>query len=450
MSAPVLPLDPAERASLQRRTLVVLSASAVFGRAAMSIAFVVASLLTERILGSTTWAGVASAAITVGTALSSSALSTYMSRSGRRPGLVLGYVAAAIGASIAVFGGQLSFLVAYLLGLVLFGVGQGSTNLSRYAAADLADPLTRGKAIGYVVFASTIGAVGGPALSGVAASVGEWFGLDELVGAFGFSAGFFVLAGVMLFVWLRPDPLAAAGRVSGSRRTSSSEPVAGAVTADAVSNTGAAPVAESTFGESSGFSAGLAATMANPLSRLALAGLVVSQAVMVTVMTMTPLHMDAHDKPVGLIGWVLSAHTAGMFAFAPLAGWFADRFGRVPSVLVAAVILIVSTLMTAFAHEAPSYLMFPGLYLLGLGWSFGEVGSSALLTESVPETDQVAAQGAADLIKSVASGAGALASGVVFTMAGFHVLSALGVMASGLLLVVAFVRLRLDRLAMTV
>ncbi len=450
MRAPALPLDPTDRAMLQRRTLVVLSASAVFGRAAMSIAFVVASLLTEQILGSATWAGVASAAITVGTALSSSALSTYMSRSGRRPGLVLGYVAAAIGASIAVFGGQLSFLVAYLLGLVLFGVGQGSTNLSRYAAADLADPLTRGKAIGYVVFASTIGAVGGPALSGVAASVGEWFGLDELVGAFGFSAGFFVLAGVMLFVWLRPDPLAVAGRVSGSKRESSFAPVAGAVTADAVSNTGAAPVAESTFGDSTGFSVGLAATMANPLSRLALVGLVVSQAVMVTVMTMTPLHMDAHDKPVSLIGWVLSAHTAGMFAFAPLAGWFADRFGRVPSVVVAAVILIISTLMTAFAHEAPSYLMFPGLYLLGLGWSFGEVGSSALLTESVPETDQVAAQGAADLIKSVASGAGALASGVVFTMAGFHVLSALGVMASGLLLVVAFVRLRLDRHAMTV
>lgn len=425
----------------------MLSASAVFGRAAMSIAFVVASLLTEQILGSATWAGVASAAITVGTAFSSSALSTHMSRRGRRPGLVLGYVAAAFGALIAVLGGQASFLVAYLLGLVLFGVGQGSTNLSRYAAADLADPLTRGKAIGYVVFASTIGAVGGPALSGVAASVGEWFGLDELVGAFGFSAGFFVLAGLLLFIWLRPDPLAVTGRVSGSKRRS---PRSAAFTADAVSNTGATPIVDTGTGESSGFPAGLAATMSSPLSRLALAGLVVSQAVMVTVMTMTPLHMDAHDKPVSLIGWVLSAHTAGMFAFAPLAGWFADRFGRVPSVVVAAVILIISTLMTAFAHEAPSYLMFPGLYLLGLGWSFGEVGSSALLTESVAETDQVAAQGAADLIKSVASGVGALASGVVFTMAGFHILSALGVVASGLLLVAAFVRLRLDRPAVAV
>jgi MFS family permease len=87
--------------------------------------------------------------------------------------------------------------------------------------------------------------------------------------------------------------------------------------------------------------------------------------------------------------------------------------------------------------------MFPGLYLLGLGWSFGMVASSALLTESVPSDDAVPVQGAADLVTSFASGAGALGSGLVFTMAGFHVLSGIGIVASGLLLVAALVRSRL-------
>lgn len=405
----------------------MLSISAVLGRGAIVITFVVASLLTERILGSSTWAGIAGAAVTIGTAISSTALSTYMSRAGRRPGLTVGYAAAGFGALVAVLGGQRSMLLVLLLGLVMFGVGQGAANLSRYAAADLADPMTRGKAISAVVFASTLGAVGGPALSGLAASAGGRVGLDELVGAFAFSAGFFALAGLAVFVWLRPDPLVVVGRV----RRAGHEP-------ERVDDTGSE--------ERAGLAVGLAASMANPLSRLALIGLVVSQTVMVMIMTMTPLHMNAHGKSVGLIGWVLSAHTAGMFAFAPLAGWFADRYGRVPATAVAAIVLIISTVMTAFAHEAPSLLMFPGLYLLGLGWSFGEVGCSALLTESVIERDQVAAQGAADLIKSVASGAGALGSGIVFTMAGFHILSAIGLLASGALLVLAFFRLRLDRL----
>ena len=393
----------------------MLSASAVAGRAAMTIAFVVVSLLTKEILGSSTWAGIASAAITVGTALSSSALSSYMNRKGRRPGLVVGYMVAATGGLIAAFGGQAALIVAYLVGLVLFGVGQGSTGLARYAAADLANDNDRGKAIGYVVFASTIGAVGGPALSGPAARFGEWFGYGPYIGSHLVSVGFFVLAGLLLFVGLRPDPLVASGKLDVEGPPSDG-----------------------------GFSAGLHAIRQHPLAVLALVGLVVSQAVMVMVMAMTPLHMEAHGKSVGLVGWVLSAHTAGMFAFAPLAGWFADRYGRIESIVASAVVLIIATVMTAFAHEAPSILMFPGLYLLGLGWSFGTVGSSALLTEAVDRREEVAAQGAADLIKSFVSGAGALASGLIFTMAGFHVLSMVGIVGSGLLLVAAFTRLRLQ------
>ena len=403
-----------ERQRLQRRTLLVLSVSAVFGRAAMSIAFVVVTILTKDILGGSTWAGLASAAITVGTAISSSALSSYMNRSGRRPGLVLGYTIAIVGALVAALGGQAALIVAYLVGLMLFGVGQGSTGLTNYAAADLASDADRGRAIGYVVFASTVGAVGGPALSGQAAAFGRWFDFGDYIGAHLFAVIFFTFSAVVLFIGLRPDPLVASGRLAPDR-----------------------PVTKA------GFSPGWAAIRAEPLAMLALLGLVISQAVMVMVMTMTPLHMDAHGKSVGLVGWVLSAHTAGMFAFAPIAGWFADRYGRIVSLVLSALILIVSTIMTTFAHEAPSILMFPGLYLLGLGWSFGAVASSALLTEAVPADDTVAAQGAAELIKSFVSGAGALASGFIFSMAGFHILSMVGIAASGVLLVFAFFRLRI-------
>jgi len=240
------------------------------------------------------------------------------------------------------------------------------------------------------------------------------FGYGPYIGSHLVSVGFFLLAGVLLFVGLRPDPLVVSGKLDVEGQPSEG-----------------------------GFGAGMRAIRSSPLAMLALVGLVVSQAVMVMVMAMTPLHMEAHGKSVGLVGWVLSAHTAGMFAFAPLAGWFADRYGRIEAIVLSAIVLIISTVMTAFAHEAPSILMFPGLYLLGLGWSFGNVGSSALLTEAVHARSEVAAQGAADLIKSFVSGAGALASGLIFTMAGFHILSMVGIVGSGLLLVAAFTRMRL-------
>ncbi len=412
-SAPPVLADD-ERQAIQRRTLGILFASSILSRAAMTIGFVVAALLVEEILGSSTWAGASTAAITVGTAFSASALAAYMNRKGRRPGLTLGYAIAVFGGAIAVYGAAQLSLVPYLFGLLLIGVGQGGTNLARYAAADLAEPSGRSKAISYVVFASTIGAVGGPGLAGVAGRIGESWGYDELVGPFGFSAIFFLLGGIVVWAGLRPDPLV----VSGGTTVDVSKPKA-------------------SFGRS------IRIIWASPPARLALAGLVVSQAVMVMVMAMTPLHMKEHGHSIGLVGWVLSAHTAGMFAFAPLAGWASDRFGRVTAIIVAAVVLVAATTMTALAGEAPTLLMFPGLYLLGLGWSFGMVASSALLTESVPSDDAVPVQGAADFVTSFASGAGALGSGLVFTMAGFHILSGIGIVASGLLLVMAYTRARL-------
>ena len=410
--------DDAQRQTIHRRTLGVLFASSIFGRAAMSMSFAVAALLIKEILGSGTWAGASTAAVTVGTAFSASILSNYMNRKGRRPGLTIGLMAATAGGIIAVVGGQQLSLVVFLVGIVFIGVGQGATNLARYAAADLAPTEGRGKAISLVVFASTVGAVGGPALVGLSGRFAVWQGLNELVGPFMLSSIFFGLSALILWVFLRPDPL----MVSGGLRSASST-------------------------SKGGFGPGWAAIMAQPRAQLAVVGLALSQAVMVMVMAMTPLHMDAHGHELGIIGLILSTHTAGMFAFAPVAGWASDRFGRLITLGLGGALLVLATVLTALAGEAPALLMFPGLFFLGLGWSFGMVSSSALLTDSVTGDQQVPAQGAADFITSFTSGAGALVSGLVFTMAGFHILSMMGIAASGVILVFCFYRFRLDGLS---
>lgn len=401
----------AEHAVIQRRTLGVLFAGAVFARGALTISFAVAVLLIEDMLGSSRWAGLSTVAITVGTALSASLLSGFMDSRGRRPGLTLGYVMATGGAAVAIIGAQQQVIWMFLAGLVLLGVGAGASNLARYAAADLAEPAAKAKAISFIVFASTIGAVGGPTLVGFADDIGQDLGLRENVGPNGLTGLFFAAAAVVMFLALRPDPLVVIG---GLRKPNDVK--------------------------KTGFLVTLRMLWSHPSARVALLALVTAQAVMVGVMAMTPLHMRAHGHEVGIIGLVISAHTAGMYAFAPLAGWAADRFGRVHAISIGAAVLVAATALTALAGEAPALLMFPGLYLLGLGWSFGMVAGSALLTESIPTEERVSAQGAADLMAAIVSGVAALASGLVLDMAGFHILSMIGILASGIMLVIGFTR----------
>jgi len=386
----------------------------------MTVLFTVSGLLLQEILGAGTWAGMATTAITLGSAVSATALASYMGRNGRRPGLVLGYMAAVIGAFLAIIGAQVALetgaaamAILLLVGLLLMGVGQGATNLSRYAGADLALPEKRSQAISLIVFGSTAGAVGGPLLVDLANRVGDALGLAENVGPFVFTLLFFVLAGGVVFGGLRPDPLVVSGGLH-----------------------------DASTGKQHNWRQGFAFIFAHPLAIVAMASLVISQAVMVMVMAMTPLHMEAHGHEINMVGAVISVHTAGMFAFAPLAGWVSSRVGRLPTLVMAAMILIVATIIAALAAEATTWMMFAGLYLLGLGWSFGVVAGSALLTESVKPDQQVAAQGSADLLTNLASGTGALASGIVFEEAGFHVLAMIGIAASGAMLVLTFYRYR--------
>ncbi len=405
--------------STHHRTLRVLWGTAILSRGGFSAMFPVSVLAIKDLLGSDTWVGLSTGASTAGAALSAAWLATFMQRRGRARGLAGGFAVAGMGGLIAIVAIEVSSLVLFLPAMMLVGVGGGTANLSRYAAADLASDERRSRDISSVIFASTFGAVFFPLLIGVAGDVAERVSLDANAGGFAMSAALFAAASFATAALMRPDPLVISGGVDPNARRRDAVP----------------------------FTTAMSVIWALPLARLAFVALVVGQAVMVGVMAMTPLHMEAHGHGNGIIGAVISVHTAGMFALAPIAGWISDRYGRVPTIVLAGVTLVGATILTALAGEAPEALMFPGLFLLGLGWSFGFVAGSALLTESVGTTDRVAAQGAADLATSVASGGGALASGIVLSMSGFHMLSMAGTLAAGLLMVYASFESRLGRSA---
>ena len=163
--------------------------------------------------------------------------------------------------------------------------------------------------------------------------------------------------------------------------------------------------------------------------------MVISQVTMVAVMAMTPVHLKLHGHE-DVSQYVVSLHIAGMYAFSPLVGRFSDRRGRTTAIAVGAVLLVAATSLSALSGDIEQ-LLFPSLWLLGIGWNFGLIGGSSLLIESVPAAQRVAVQGSADLAMSFCGGLAGFSSGFIRRAVGFHILATLATVAAGLLLVAA-------------
>ena len=402
-----------EIADIQKNTLRVLVASQIAGSAALAAAVTVGAFVMQDILGqSTPWGGAASATVTMGTAFMAQVLARQMTQHGRRRGLQLGYSFAIIGGLIAGLGAETRTMWIFILGLFLFGNGQAANLLSRYAATDLAQPNNRGSAMSRILFASTFGAVFGPLLIRPAEALGmSLFDWNQYTGPWVFSGVFFLTSLVNTTVRLRPDPLEVAGGLNSQA-------------ASGTPKRSFKDVWRIFKGSSDG--------------RLALTSMVISQMTMVAVMTMTPVHLKSHGHET-VSAYVISLHIVGMYAFSPLIGKFSDLRGRQNTIMIGALLLMGSTVMSALAGDSP-VLLFPSLWLLGIGWSFGLIGGSSLLVDSVATESRVRVQGTADLMMSFFGGMAGFSSGFIRKAIGFHWLSNLGTVLAAVLLVSVIVR----------
>lgn len=391
--------------ALRRRTHTVLVVSQILGGLGVAIGIALAAVLAEDVSGSEGLAGLASTASVVGTAVLSLPLAALMAARGRRPGLTLAYVIAAAGGAVVVVGAALGSFAVLLIGMAAFGAGSSANLQARFAAADLAPPERRARAISTVVWATTIGAVLGP---NVAAPAGRsvsalGLGIPAAAGPYLWGSVIFVAAAVLVHLLLRPDPLLTARALTAAESAAAGEPVAA---------------------EARSLRAGLAAVRASPRARLALVTIAGTHTVMVSIMVMTPVALSHHGAGIELIGLVISGHIAGMYALSPVMGWLADRVGRL-SVIGLAVVLLATAAALAGTAGADHTRTALGLLVLGLGWSAGLVSGSALLTDSVPAPARAAVQGLSDLTMNATAGAGGALSGLVVAQAGYGWLTAL-------------------------
>jgi MFS family permease len=383
-------------AGVQRRTLRTLMVAQVIGAIGITIGIATASLLARDLSGSEKLAGLAQTFQVLGTAVSAFLLARLMSRRGRRVGLVTGYLLGAAGALLAVVAGVVGSMLLLLVGAVLLGATSAANSGSRYAATDLAPDHHRARSLSLVVWATTVGAVAGPNLTGPSAWVADRLDIPELTGPFAIGSIGMLAAALVLGVFLRPDPLLVSREAAGA---STAEP-GGTSWGRAVS-----------------------AVRERPVLGFAVTGLACSHAAMVAVMIMTPLHMEHGGAELRVIGIVVSVHVLGMFAFSPLVGLLADRRGRAPVLGAGGVLLMVSLGLCARSPEGSSWQIFAGLFLLGLGWSFGTVASSTMIADHAPLEARTDVQGASDLVMGVTAAAAGGLAGVVVGEWGYAVLS---------------------------
>lgn len=391
-----------------RRSIGALVLSNVLGGVGVASGIAVGSLLVAS-MSSEAWAGAGQALSVLGAGMLAVPLARLATQRGRRRALTVGYGIAVAGAAIVLLAAALGWFPLLLAGLILFGAAQATNLQTRYAASELADPARRGTVMSIVIWATTIGSVAGPNLSAAGARIGSAFGLPGLSGPYLFSfAGFLLAALSVTFLYSRhavqlaPTQDRAQGRSTGATRPKS------AISAVAA----------------------LRWAGAHPVARFAVTLLVTGHAVMVGVMSMTPLQLGHEGHGLEIVGIVISVHILGMYALSPVFGWLADKFGAMRTALLGLTALGAGAVLAFVAPTSLTAVM-AALTLVGLGWSASIISSSVLLAGVDAGEVRVPLQGATDALMNYAAATAALLAGVIFATIGFG-----GLALTSLLLIV--------------
>ncbi|SDP01452.1 Predicted arabinose efflux permease, MFS family [Microbacterium testaceum StLB037] len=376
-------------AATQRRTVRVLAAGQVLTGVAFGATLSLGALLAADLSGQEALSGFATASVTLGAALTAIPLARLAGRRGRRVALTTGNMAALLGIAVVVTAAALRAFPLLLVGIALIGAGNAATLQSRFAATDLSTTSRRGRDLATVVWATTVGGVVGPLLLAPGELIGASVGMPPLTGAYLFSFAAQVCAFGLYVLVLRPDPLLLAQRLDRERTASATAP---------------APEAD------------------RPLTaRFAMLAVAASHVTMASVMAMTPVHLShivAPDAVTLAVGVTIALHVFGMYGLSPLFGGLADRWGRIPVILLGQVLLAASLAVAAAFSDTQGGVLV-ALVLLGLGWSAATVAGSALLTEATPLALRPRRQGRSDTLMTACAAVGSVLAGVILGLVGY-------------------------------
>ena len=373
---------------LQKRTVRTLALGQILGGFGLGSTLSIGALLAAELSGSVAWSGAAATFSTLGAAIWAIPLARLAFAKGRRIALALGAALAITGATLVITAAQIKVFPLLLVALFLLGSGSAASLQARFAATDIPLDKKVGKDLSLVVWATTIGAVTGPNLFGPGEIVGNFLGLPELTGPFVFTIAAQVLATTVFWFGLRPDPLLVAKQIAADKLQTKPK-----------------------VSLSSAFST----LKQYPVAAYAIVSIALSHMVMVAVMSMTPVHVSSHGGSLVVVGFVISLHILGMYAFAPLFGILSDKIGPVKTIVTGQIIYVAALLIAGLGSET-GHLVTIGLFLLGLGWSAATVSGSALLSVSVPAEQKTNVQGLSDSLMNFSGAFGGAISGTLVAL----------------------------------
>ncbi|MFV8835360.1 MFS transporter [Aquisalimonas sp. APHAB1-3] len=316
------------------------------------------------------------AAMMVGTVTFTLPASLFMKRYGRRPGFLIGTICGGgLGGATAVAGIVFSSFWLFCLGNLLLGLYQGFAMYYRFAAADVASDAFRSRAISLVMAGGVIAAFLGPWNASQATTL---FAAAPNAGPYAMVIAL-ALAGSGLLAFLRVP--------------AASEPAPDAV---------ARP---------------FATIAGQPAFRVALMAAAVGYAIMILVMTATPLAMQAEGFGMREAATVMQWHVLGMFAPSFITGHLIARFGLGNMLLTGCAVLVASVFVAVSGASFTHFLA--ALILLGIGWNFLFVGGSTLLTQTHTPAERGKTQGANDLVVFSLVAVGSLLSGLLLYSVGW-------------------------------
>jgi len=332
----------------------------------------------------------------VATALTMIPASLFMQRFGRRAGFLLGATFGVIAGLLAAVAIWLDNFALFVVANMLVGSYQAFAQYYRFAAAEAASANFRSRAISWVIAGGVVAAVAGPNLVRYTQNIGTVpSALTYLT---------MVALGVIALLLLTRLAL------PQETKTTSSEPART-----------------------------LPEIMKQPIFLTALTGSTIGAAVMLLVMTATPLAMQICGLPLDSAATVIQWHVLGMFAPSFFTGNLIRRFG-VLTIMATGVVLLLGHV--AIALTGIAYLQFlSGLILLGVGWNFMFVGGTTLLTEAYRPSERAKVQAAHDFLMYIAISIATFSSGSLLSVFGWRTVNlvVLPMLAVALLMIIVLV-----------
>ena len=348
------PASPAHDDSRAKRNVAVLVAAQAILGAQMPLIFTVGGLAGWNIAPTPALATLSISLIVFGSMTTAPWLSALMQRYGRRPGFVVGAMGGAAGAGVSAWGLWIDSFALFLIGSYLTGIYMSAQGFYRFAATDTASEAFRPKAISYVMAGGLLSALVGPQL--VKLSV------DATVIPFVGSYAFVVvinLVGAWLFAFL-DVPKPAAPKPGDAKGRSRME------------------------------------LLRDPKIAVAVICGMVSYALMNLMMTSTPLAVVGCGFTTGNAADIVSAHVIAMYAPSFFTGHLIARFGAMRIVALGLALLAAAGVVALSGVALTQF--FISLILLGVGWNFGFIGATAMLTQAHAPEERGRVQGMNDFL----------------------------------------------------